>query len=199
MTFTFGMEATCFLPGSELVVESVSLNPTRIGLLDTLGAMGAAIDIELDPSPEHRDFEPRGTVHVVGAPLRGVHVRSTEIVRMIDEIPMLAVTAAFAEGTTRIDGLSELRVKESDRLGAIVNGLRALGASVDTEKDDLIVHGRGGAGLRPAALETHGDHRMVMAWAVASLGVDGPCTIDHRNQVRISYPGFWLDLERLAS
>ena len=106
------------------------------------------------------------------------------------------VKSYLADGTTRVEGASELRVKESDRLTAIIEGLDALGADVAAIPDGFVV--KGGRQLSPASLATYGDHRMVMAWAIASLGVDGDCTIDHLDQVKISYPGFWETLDYLA-
>jgi 3-phosphoshikimate 1-carboxyvinyltransferase len=198
----FFIGAAAFLPGSELVVENVGLNKTRTGLLDVLRAMGA--DIEVEPTPTPGAEEPVGVVVVRGRELHGTTVPAESIPALIDELPVLAVVAAFASGTTRIENASELRVKESDRLAAIVDGLSALGADVEligargasTTHDGFEV--RGGRELRQARLRSFGDHRMVMAWAIAALGVDGECTIDHLDQVRISYPGFWQTLERLV-
>lgn len=191
----FFIGAAAFLEGSEVVVENVGLNPTRTAFLDVLRAMGA--DITIEPEPVEEGHEPMGTLRVRGRALRGTEVAPERVPALIDEIPLLAVVAAFAEGTTRFSGVSELRVKETDRLGAILAGLEALGAAVSVQPDGFEVHG--GRKLHPAPLESHGDHRMVMAWAVASLGLDGACTISSLDQVKISYPGFWRTLERLTS
>ena len=188
----FFIGAAAFLGGSELVVENVGLNPTRAAFLEALKAMGADIEVETASSPG----EPQGRVVVRGRELQGVAIPLEKVPSLIDELPILAVVAAFASGTTRVEGASELRVKESDRLSAIVQGLRALGADVSESADGFEV--RGGRALRPASLRSLGDHRMVMAWAVAALGIDGECGIDHIDQVKISYPGFWQTLDRLV-
>jgi 3-phosphoshikimate 1-carboxyvinyltransferase len=185
--------AAC-LPGSDLVVERVSLNETRTALLGVLDAMGAQIDVEPDAIVAGQ--EPIGTIRVRGRKLHGTTVSADRLPAMIDEIPILAVVATQAEGATLVDGASELRVKESDRLKAIVEGLRALGADVEERESGLTIHG--GSELRPAHLQSYGDHRMVMSWAMASLLVGGDCTIDHLDQVKISYPGFWEALDQLA-
>jgi 3-phosphoshikimate 1-carboxyvinyltransferase len=188
----FFIGAAAFLGGSELVVENVGLNPTRARFLEALKAMGADIEVESTSSVG----EPQGRVVVRGRELQGVAISGETVPALIDELPILAVVAAFATGTTRVEGVSELRVKESDRLSAIVEGLRALGADVTESADGFEI--RGGRTLRPARLRSFGDHRMVMAWAVAALGVEGECGIDHLDQVRISYPGFWQTLDRLV-
>jgi len=190
----FFIGAAACLPGSELVVERVGLNPSRTALLDALGAMGADLDVALDDTA---GAEPIGSVTVRGKELSGIELDPSRLPAMIDEIPILAVVATQASGTFTVAGASELRVKESDRLSAIMDGLNALGARVDTLPDGLIVHG--GRPLRATALRTHGDHRMVMAWAMASLLVDGDCDIDHRDQVNISYPDFWNTLSRVTT
>jgi 3-phosphoshikimate 1-carboxyvinyltransferase len=193
----FFIGAAAFLPGSELVVENVGLNPTRAAFLEALRAMGADVEVEVEAAPS--SSEPQGRVVVRGRELRGVAIPREKVPALIDELPILAVVAAFACGTTRVEGASELRVKESDRLSAIVEGLRALGADVTECEDGFEIRGAGrGRELRPARLRSFGDHRMVMAWAVAALGVEGECGIDHLDQVKISYPGFWQTLDRLV-
>ena len=189
----FFITAAAFLPGSELVVEHVGLNPTRTGLLNVLRDMGADIRVEIESEGKG---EAAGNVRVRGRELHGTVVTAEQLPAMIDEIPVLAVAAAFADGATRVEGAAELRVKESDRLAAIVEGLRALGADVETLPSGFVIHG--GRVLEPSSLRTFGDHRMVMAWAVASLGMDGDCTMDHLDQVKISYPGFWEILDQLV-
>ncbi|HJS73136.1 MAG TPA: 3-phosphoshikimate 1-carboxyvinyltransferase, partial [Vicinamibacteria bacterium] len=189
----FFMGAAAFLPGSELVVANVGLNPTRAAFLEALREMGADIEIDAHSGVS----EPSGQVVIRGRALRGVSIAREKVQALIGELPILAVVAAFASGVTRVEGASELRVKESDRLAAIVEGLRALGADVTELEDGFEI--RGGRPLQAARLASFGDHRMVMAWAVAALGVEGDCQIDHLDQVKISYPGFWQTLERLVS
>jgi 3-phosphoshikimate 1-carboxyvinyltransferase len=194
----FFIGAAAFLPGSELVVENVGLNPSRAAFLDALEAMGADIEIEVRPNGPDGD-EPQGRIVVRGRELQGVAVPRERVPALIDELPILAVVAAFASGATRVEGASELRVKESDRLKAIVLGLRALGVDVTELEDGFEIRGTGSRrALKPASLRSFGDHRMVMAWAVAALGVEGECAIDHLDQVKISYPGFWQTLDRLV-
>ncbi len=195
----FFIVAAAVLPGSDLVVHHVGLNPTRTGLLHALISMGARIDIE-PSSPANPGDEVVGTIHVTGSELSGTKIPSEMVPTLIDEIPILAVAAALAQGETVIRGASELRHKESDRLRAIATGLETLGVDVETWPDGLLIKGgRGGRPLRNGRLTSHGDHRMAMAWAVASLAADGPCTVTDRDCVAVSYPGFWEDLDRLAS
>jgi 3-phosphoshikimate 1-carboxyvinyltransferase len=194
----FFIGAAAFLAGSELVVDNVGLNPTRTAFLEALRAMGADIEVEAAPSPSS-GAEPQGRVVVRGRELQGAEIPREKVPALIDELPILAVVAAFASGTTRVEGAYELRVKESDRLSAIVEGLRALGADVIESADGFEIRGADrGRALRPGRLRSFGDHRMVMAWAVAALGVEGECGIDHLDQVKISYPGFWQTLDRLV-
>lgn len=190
----FFIGAAAFLPGSELVVSGVGLNPTRAGFLRVLKEMNA--DIRVETASETYGGEPVGEILVRGRALSGTTVPAELVPSLIDELPILAVVAAFADGTTRVEGATELRVKETDRLNAILAGLRALGADVTELPDGFEV--RGGPKLQPARLRSFGDHRMVMAWAMASLALGGGCAIDDMDQVKISYPGFWNTLERLA-
>jgi 3-phosphoshikimate 1-carboxyvinyltransferase len=189
----FFIGGASFLPGSELVVENVGLNPTRAAFVDALKAMGAEIEVE----PGRGPGELQGRVVVRGRELHGISIPSEGIPGLIDELPILAMVAAFASGTTRVEGASELRVKESDRLSAVVEGLRALGADVTEHEDGFEI--RGGRPLRGARLRSFGDHRMVMAFSVAALGVEGECAIDQLDAVKISYPGFFETLDRLVS
>ncbi len=190
----FYIAAAAFLPESELVVESVGLNKTRTAMLDVLHEMGA--DIEIEPVESPAGGEPMGRLVIRSAPLSGAVIHRERVPLLIDELPVLAVVGCFSEGAMRVEGASELRVKESDRLKAIVEGLGAMGADVEAFSDGFEI--RGSKRLRPCRLASYGDHRMVMAWAIASLGVDGECDIDDVEQVRVSYPGFWTTLERLV-
>lgn len=190
----FFIAAAAFLPGSELTIDGVGLNPTRTALLSVLETMGAQIEIE--PHPVANGHEPMGRIRVSGGQLHGTDVPEELVASLIDEIPVLAVAAAHARGTTRVTGASELRVKESDRLSAIIEGLTAMGADVEPLDDGFAIHG--GTKLHAASLRSHGDHRMVMAWAIASLAVDGRCDIDDLEPVKISFPGFWRTLDALV-
>ena len=179
-------------PGWRARCPGVTLNPGRTGVLEVLAEMGAEVRIE--PGPDAGGVEPAGDVEVRGAPLRAVTVAGNLIPRLIDELPVLAVLATQAEGTTEIRDAAELRAKESDRIALVAAGLRALGAECDETPDGLAVHGP--VRLRSASLDAHRDHRLAMAWAVAAClaGGDGPTTIDGADSVAVSYPRFFEDL-----
>ncbi len=186
----FWLVAGSIVPGAELVLEGVGLNPTRTGVLDVLLRMGADIVVE-----DRRAVagEPVGTLVVRHARLQGTTVGGDEIARLIDEIPVLAVAAAAAEGETVFRDAAELRVKESDRVATTVAFLSALGATVEARPDGLRV--AGGAPLRGAAVDAAGDHRIAMAAAVAAALAAGETTIHGAACVDVSYPGFFIDLE----
>ena len=187
----FPLIAALIVPGSELILEAVMTNPLRTGLLTTLREMGANIE-----ALEKRDDagEELANLRVCTSALKGVDVPPERAPSMIDEYPILAVAAAFAEGITRMRGLKELRVKESDRLAATTDMLRANGVAVEIEGDDLIVQGKG----RPAGggeVTTHMDHRIAMAALVMGFGADNPVRIDDSAFIGTSFPGF-VDLLR---
>ncbi len=191
----FIVAAGLICPGSEIVVENVLMNPTRTGFFETLREMGAEIEVL-----EMRDEggEPVGDLRVKAGPLHGVHVPPERAPAMIDEYPVLAVLAAFAEGETRMEGLSELKVKESDRLAATAAGLAACGVEAHVDGDDLIVRGTGavkGGGL----VETHMDHRIAMAFLTLGLGASEPVTVDDVSMVATSFPGFVPLMIRLGA
>ena len=158
--------------------------------------MGSDID-DTPMDTEAEAWEPVGTIHVRGAELVGTEVGGEEIPNMIDELPLVAVAAAAAEGTTTIRDAAELRVKESDRIAAVAAALSALGVEVEELPDGMIVTGnRAIAG--GAAVDSLGDHRIAMAMAVAGLLADSPVTVDNTACTETSYPGFWEDLGRLG-
>ena len=162
------------------------MNPTRTGFLDTLREMGA--DIEL-LSLHDDGGEPVGDLRVRTSALQGVTVPPERAPSMIDEYPILAALAAFAEGETRMQGLAELKVKESDRLAATAAGLRACGVDAAVEGDDLIVSG--GGGVRGGGIvATHMDHRIAMAFLTLGLGAEGPVTVDDTSMIATSFPEF---------
>ena len=182
----FPMAAALIVPGSDVILTDVMTNPLRTGLITTLRQMGARIDmlnVRGDAGEEMADFRVRA-----GA-LRGVDVPAARAPSMIDEYPILAVVAAFAEGTTVMRGLKELRVKESDRLAAVADGLKANGVAVEIDGDDLIVHGNGRAG-GGGMVVTHMDHRIAMAFLVMGLAADRPVAIDDGTFIATSFPGF---------
>jgi 3-phosphoshikimate 1-carboxyvinyltransferase len=191
----FWAVAAAAQPGSELALPGVGLNPTRTGVLDVLRRMGAAV--HLSPDPENRGAgEPSGTVTVAGSALRGTTIGGDEIPNVIDELPVLAVAGALAAGTTLIRDAAELRVKESDRIRCVAENLRAMGASVREFDDGMEIEG--GHPLRGAAIDSHGDHRIAMAFAVAGLFAAGETRIDDVACIATSYPGFDTDLDRAA-
>lgn len=189
----FLLVAATILPGSEARIDGVALNPLRIAFVSVLQRMGAAIAVE--PASE-AGAEPVGTLVARSSRLGAVVVDAREVPALIDEIPILAVAAAFAEGQTVFSGIEELRVKESDRVAAIVEGLRALGVEADADRDSLSV--RGGATLRGARLRSHGDHRIAMALSVAALASASPSVLDDASCVAVSFPDFYDVIGRAA-
>ncbi len=186
----FFLVAALLVPGSDLVVENVGLNPTRAGLIEVLQQMGGKID-KLD----QREIggEPVADLHVRHSALRGIDVDPAIAPSMIDEFPVLFVAAALAQGTTRTSGLDELRVKESDRLTAMAKALTLAGANVEEHEDGLVIHGSGGTPLPGTAgtpVTTHLDHRIAMSMAVAGLASKHGVEIDDTAPIRTSFPNF---------
>jgi 3-phosphoshikimate 1-carboxyvinyltransferase len=171
--------------GDEIRIAEVGINPTRTGILEALAEMGAPVAIE---RPREEGGEPVADLAIPGASLRGVRIEAGRIPRLIDEIPVLAVAAALAEGETVIEGAGELRVKEVDRLAAVREELARLGAVVAVTGDNLNI--RGGARLRGAVVSSRGDHRMAMSLAIAALFAEGETTIQDVACVETSFPGF---------
>lgn len=191
----FWIVAAAAMPGSELVVRGVGLNPTRTGVLEVLRRMGAQVREE--PAEGSEAGEPFGTVTVQGGTLRGTEIGGSEIPNVIDELPILAVAGAVAGGRTVIRDAAELRVKESDRIACVAAALRAMGAAVDERPDGMVIEG--GAPLHGAAIASQGDHRIAMAFAIAGLFATGETVIGDTDCVNTSYPGFESVLkERLA-
>ena len=186
----FPLVAALIVPGSEVTVAGVLLNPLRTGLLQTLQEMGADLEI----SNEREDGgEPVGDVTARYSALRGVDVPAARAPSMIDEYPILAVAAAFAEGATVMRGVGELRVKESDRIALMAAGLEACGVMVEEEPEGMIVTGLARANHRVrggAIVETHGDHRVAMAHLVMGLGSEQPISVDEPGMIATSFPGF---------
>ncbi len=187
----FPLVAALIVPGSDVLIENVLMNPTRTGLIDTLLEMGADIQIL-----NRRDAggEDVADLRVRASDLKGVTVPPARAPFMIDEYPVLAVAAAFAEGETVMDGLEELRVKESDRLAAVARGLEANGVDCTEGESALTVRGRpGGKGLGGGTVETHLDHRIAMSFLVMGLASEKPVTVDDRAMIATSFPEF-MDL-----
>jgi 3-phosphoshikimate 1-carboxyvinyltransferase len=191
----FLIGAALITEGSDITVEGVLMNPTRAGFVETLREMGADIEV-LDFRLE--GGEPVADLRVRSSGLTGMRVPAMRAPSMIDEYPMLACLAAFAEGETRMEGLSELKVKESDRLAATEAGLKVCGVRVKVEGDDLIVEGKGavkGGGM----VETHMDHRIAMAFLTLGLGAREPVTVDDATMIATSFPGFRALMTRLGA
>ncbi len=189
----FWMVLAAAHPDAEITLPGVGVNPTRSGIIDALRAMGADIEVG-----EERTWggEPIADVTVRSGPLRGVEVGGKLIPRMIDEVPVFAVAAALAEGRTVVRDAEELRVKESDRIAAVVSTLRALGADVEETPDGMVIEG--GRGLRGGCLDSGGDHRLAMTQAVAGVLASGETEVMRGDSAIISYPGFWQELSGLV-
>ncbi|MCF3480458.1 3-phosphoshikimate 1-carboxyvinyltransferase [Stenotrophomonas maltophilia] len=181
----FYLVAASIIPGSELRLKQVGLNPRRTGLLHALRLMGADITEE---NPAEQGGEPVADLVVRYAPLKGARIPEELVPDMIDEFPALFVAAAAAEGQTVVSGAAELRVKESDRLAAMATGLRALGMQVDETEDGATLHG--GVRLGSGTIESHGDHRIAMAFAIAGQISDGEVRINDIANVATSFPDF---------
>ena len=186
----FWLVAAAAQPRSRLLVKNVGLNETRTGVLAVLVRMGAAIREVIDAQAE-----PIGVVEIQGARLKGTEIKGAEIPNVIDEIPILAVAAALAHGKTVISDAGELRVKETDRLAAVAMNLRLMGAQVAETEDGLEIIG--GTPLHGARLDSFGDHRIAMAFAVAGMFAEGETTITGTECVNTSYPNFYATLEKL--
>jgi len=191
----FVLAAATLVPGSNVLLPNVGLNPTRIGLVDVLRDMGAHITLKNLPAMGN---EPVGTIVVQSVEkLSAVTVTAEMVPTLIDELPVLALVATQAEGTTRFEGVGELRVKESDRLEAVCQGLEALGAHVEAGDDWLEVQGP--HELTGTMLSSGGDHRLAMTWAVAGLVASGETTIADFDAVEVSYPTFLADILALVA
>jgi 3-phosphoshikimate 1-carboxyvinyltransferase len=190
----FLVVAALITPGSEITLRSVGLNPTRTGLLEALGRMGA--DLQISNRGE-QGGEPLGDLTVRYSRLRGVPVAGELVVRMIDEFPAFAVAAACAQGETVVTEAEELRYKESDRISALCGQLSALGADVSETPDGFVI--RGGAPLRGGAVQPHGDHRLAMSLAVAGLAAQGPVTVHDAPIIAESFPAFSEVLGQLGA
>ncbi|MCG0278008.1 MAG: 3-phosphoshikimate 1-carboxyvinyltransferase [Thermanaeromonas sp.] len=188
----FFLVAACIHPRAEIVVHNVGLNPTRTGLLTVLQDMGA--DIEVVQQGESAG-EPYGVIKARSSSLKGTKIGGALIPRLIDEIPVLAVAAAVAQGSTVIRDAAELKVKESDRITTLAVELRKMGAKIETLPDGMILEG---GNLKGAVVDSHGDHRLAMALAVAGLVAEGETVIRGAECMNVSYPGFLADLGALT-
>jgi 3-phosphoshikimate 1-carboxyvinyltransferase len=200
----FFIAAALLVPGSDVGLREVGINRYRIGLLSILARMGVemggaheggkamTVDEIREPGPE-----PVATLRVRSASLRGTEVSRADVPAAIDELPLLALLACFAEGETVLSGAEELRAKESDRIAGVVEGLSGLGAEIEARPDGFAV--RGGGGLRGGRIEARGDHRLAMVGAIAGLASEEGVEVDGFDAVAVSYPGFERDLRRLLA
>ncbi|MGJ8642588.1 MAG: 3-phosphoshikimate 1-carboxyvinyltransferase [Luteolibacter sp.] len=187
----FWLVAAAAMDGSRLMLKDVGLNPTRTAIIAVLGRMGAGISEVMHNSAG----EPIGNITIHGAELKGTTLFDEEIPNLIDEIPVIAVAAALAEGDTHIRNARELRVKETDRIATTVENLRKMGADVEEYEDGMIIHG--GKPLKGASIESHGDHRIAMAFAIAGLFAKGDTVINGTDCINTSYPGFAHHLDAI--
>lgn len=190
----FFLVGASIVPGSEVVLRNVGINPTRDGVISALRAMGAKIEVL---EVRNEDSEPAADLLVRYAPLHGTEIGGALIPRLIDELPVLAAAAAVAEGRTVIRDAAELKVKESNRIRTMAEGLSRLGAKVEETEDGLIIDG--GAALHGGAVESYSDHRIAMSFAILSLVTDGEVRISDPDCVNISAPTFYEDLKSLLS
>ena len=189
----FWLVAAAIHPDAELYLVGVSTNPTRRAMIDILRRMGADIEEHDRPGPHGRDGEPLADLVVRSSDLRAIDLSPADVAAAIDEIPILALAATAAAGTTRIRSAGELRHKESDRIAGIADGLTALGARVRVTGDDIEIEG--GTRLRGAVTETRDDHRLAMTFAIAGLIAEGETIVRRPGSAAISYPGFFRELE----
>jgi 3-phosphoshikimate 1-carboxyvinyltransferase len=187
------MVAAAALPGSHVTIDDVGLNPTRTALVDVLRRFGARVEVE--HTTIHAG-EPAGTVSVTGDRTGVIEIAPGEVPALIDELPAIAALAAHG-GEIGVSGAAELRVKESDRITALVEGLRALGIQADERADGFLVHGAGTPSGGVA--DARGDHRLAMAFAIAALAAEAPSRIEGSEAVAISYPEFFETLNRLVA
>lgn len=185
--------AAALLPGSEVTVTGVGINPGRTGMLEALKAMGAQVALSNETT---QGGEPVADITVSSGSLHGVSFAAEQTVAMIDELPLLAVLATLATGQTEVRGAAELRVKESDRIATIAAGIRAMGGSIEELPDGFVIDGP--QKLQGGVVESHGDHRIAMALAIGALTASGPTTINGAGAVGVSFPSFWELLESVV-
>jgi 3-phosphoshikimate 1-carboxyvinyltransferase len=188
----FWIAGACLIPGANVRVQNLLMNPTRTGFLRALQRMGADLQLQIDSSGP----EPVGEAIARGSRLQGISITPREIPDLVDELPMLAVLGAFAHGTTEVHGAEELRVKETDRIEAVASNLRQMGAELETFEDGFRIQGP--QKLRGAELDSFGDHRIAMAFSIGALAATGNTRIRNSDSVTISYPEFFNTLRKLS-
>ncbi|MDT6981426.1 3-phosphoshikimate 1-carboxyvinyltransferase [Levilactobacillus zymae] len=191
----FFLTAASIVPGSQITLKDVGLNPTRTGIIDVLQRMGGHLDIRLTDQPG----EPLGDITVSAAQLHPIQLTAADIPAVIDELPLVALLAATADGVSEISGAEELRVKETDRIATIVTELRKLGVRITEKPDGFIIDGRPAWRVSAAQFDSHGDHRIGMMMAIAALRLTTPTTLADAGAINISYPSFFDDLTHLTT
>jgi 3-phosphoshikimate 1-carboxyvinyltransferase len=193
----FWITAATLVPDSRIVIDGVGLNWTRTGFIRIAERMGAVVVGEFEPTGTFTSGEPIGDLDVASSPLESTTVEAAEIPLAIDEIPLVGLLGVFAEGETVVSGAGELRVKESDRIAGIVEGLGRLGADIEATEDGFAVRGTGR--LQGGTIDSRGDHRLAMVGAVAGLVSEEGVEVERFEAVSVSYPSFERDLERLLA
>jgi 3-phosphoshikimate 1-carboxyvinyltransferase len=193
----FLIAAGVLVRGSRLLLERVGVNWTRAGFMRILQRMGAIVLGDVEPDGAFSTSEPIADLDVSAGPLEGTVVEPHEVPLAIDELPLVALLGCFAEGETVVRGAAELRLKESDRIATVVEGLRGLGAEIEATADGFAVRGTGS--LRGGRIEAHGDHRLAMLGAVAGLASDEGVEVVGMEAATVSYPGFTDDLAQLTA
>lgn len=181
-------------PNSEILIQNVGVNPTRSGILTAARAMGGNISLL---NQRTVSGEPVADILVKSSSLHGTAIGGNQIPTLIDELPVIAIMAAFAEGPTIVTDAQELRVKESDRIATVTENLNAMGGDVSPTEDGMAI--RGGRPLHGAQIKTYGDHRIAMSFAIAGLNADGETTLDNQDCVTVSYPSFFEDVKKLLN
>jgi 3-phosphoshikimate 1-carboxyvinyltransferase len=193
----FLITAGVLVPGARLVLEQVGVNWTRSGFLRILQRMGAKVVADSEPEGSFAVQEPLAEIEISHGRLEGVEVGPEEVPLAIDELPLVALLGCFAEGETIVRGAQELRIKESDRIATVVQGLRELGADIEDAPDGFAVRGTGG--LTGGRLDAHGDHRLALLGAVAGIASRNGVEVVDMGAASVSYPGFAGDLAKLAA
>ncbi|MDQ6695517.1 MAG: 3-phosphoshikimate 1-carboxyvinyltransferase [Chloroflexota bacterium] len=188
----FMLAAAAIVPGSHITIPGVGVNPGRVGFLDALRRMGAEVCIY---NERLENGEPVADIELRYAPLRGISISAEEVPGMVDELPVLAVVASQAQGTTEVRGAGELRVKETDRIATTVSELRTMGSHIEALEDGFIVHGP--TTLKGGMVSSHGDHRLAMSLAMAALAAEGPTEVEDTACIDDSFPGFEQALSSL--
>ncbi len=187
----FFIIGAAMIPGSQIKIEKVGLNPTRTGVIEVLKRMGAKVEV----TQSQAEPEPLGTIYVEGGRLKGTRIAKREIPSLIDELPILMTAMALAEGESLISGAEELRVKETDRIHSMVNNLNHIGGKLRELSDGCLIEGV--EKFRPGKIQSFGDHRTAMSLAIASLALEGELVIEDTDCVATSFPSFFKEFDRL--